>query len=258
MSRVPRRLCECDMYHVFARGVGRQIIFEDYDDRIFFVDLLRRKLQERAGIGVELLAWCLMDNHFHLLVHAKMPDLSNFMKSIEVAYARRFNERYDRGGCLFQGRFGSEPIQSESQLLAAVRYIHLNPQKAGVSSFAAYPWSSYAEYRGTPAMTRTDLVLSIAGTGALFERFHEVEAGAWFFMEENSHCGGAKRRLSDAEARQMLSGIVGADWRAALLVLSREERNNAIAQLKSHGATVRQIERLTGIGRGIIARVETG
>lgn len=86
-------MSESDLYHVFARGVGRQMIFEDREDSEFFCSLLERFIAECEGA---ILAWCLMGNHVHLLLKMKMAELSMFMRRLEVAYALYFNARYDR------------------------------------------------------------------------------------------------------------------------------------------------------------------
>lgn len=252
MPRSPRKLSESDLYHVFARGVGRQTIFEDADDNLRFLSILRDYAGETSG---SLLAWCLMGNHFHLLVRMEMSELSGFMKRLEVAYALYFNTRYDRPGCLFQGRFGSEPIADEAQLLAAARYIHLNPQKAGIARFNDYKWSSFDEYVAEPDICDTGFVLDIAGGLEAFLRLHESDGSDGNFMEDSTTEGRARSlRASDAEVRKMLEGLIGEDWRTALPAADKARRNDVLSQLKANGASVRQLSRITGIGRGIVQR----
>lgn len=94
MARTPRRRAESDIYHVVARGVGRQIIFEDDADRRRFLALLKERLADTEGA---LLAWCLMDNHFHLLLRMPLEELSKTMRSLQTAFALFFNRRHDRG-----------------------------------------------------------------------------------------------------------------------------------------------------------------
>lgn len=174
MSRTPRKLSESNVYHIFARGVGRLQILEDDEDNAFFLGLLGRFT---FSGDCDLLAYCLMGNHFHLLVKMEMRRLSEEMKRLEVSYAQHFNEKYERTGTLFQGRFGSEPIDSDEQLLAALRYIHLNPQKAGIAPFDDYEWSSYQEYMGRAKaeLASTSLALEMVGGTDYFEKFHRIE-----------------------------------------------------------------------------------
>ncbi len=254
MSRTQRKISEANLYHVFARGVGRQMIFEDHEDNLRFLDLLSDSAEKANG---SLLAWCLMGNHFHLLARMEMLELSRFMKRLEVAYALYFNSRYDRPGCLFQGRFGSEPISDDAQLLAAVRYIHLNPQKAGIARFDAYEWSSYKEYADGPSLCETDFVLGIVGGRDAFRRLHEGGGSDGVFMECNTSDGKARANyVSDADIKRILAGLFGKDWRTAFPAASKGQRDDALCQLKESGATVRQISRITGIGRGIVQRAK--
>ena len=141
MARMARAIGESGFYHVVMRGVGKQVLFEDGQDRDGFL----RRLRETCGeLGVKIVAWCLMSNHVHLLLRGDMDAISRAMRRVESAYASRFNARHGRTGTLFQGRFTSVPVESDEQLCAAVRYIHLNPVKAGEPIDG--PWSSYAEY----------------------------------------------------------------------------------------------------------------
>ena len=117
MSRTPRKQSESNVYHIFARGVGRVQLFEDDTDNSYFLDLLERMASHES---CAIFAYCLMGNHFHLVVRMPMDDLSEAMRRLEVSYAQYFNEKHGRTGTLFQGRFGSEPIDSDEQLLAAM------------------------------------------------------------------------------------------------------------------------------------------
>jgi REP-associated tyrosine transposase len=130
-------------YHVFARGNAKQAIFlDDRDHRVFldlFVDALSR-------FSWHCLAYCLMPNHYHLVVRTREPDLSRGMRHVNGVYAQRFNRRHDRVGHVFQGRFGSTLIQADEHLLAAIRYVVRNPVRAGlVSRVVDWPWSSQRE-----------------------------------------------------------------------------------------------------------------
>lgn len=123
-----------------------------------------------------LFAYCLMGNHFHLLVKMDLESLSEAMRRLEISYAQYSNEKYEREGALFQGRFGSEPISSDEQLLAAVRYLHCNPAKAGISSFDTFEWSSYREYAKDTDIVDTSLVLEMLGGVSQLKKFHNRES----------------------------------------------------------------------------------
>lgn len=131
MARVPRShaLPEYGVFHVTARGVARMAIVLDDDDRIAFCGGLA-EVTER--FGWKLHAWCLLDNHFHLIVEAARDALSRGMHRLCFLYAQGFNGRHDRPGHLFQSRFHAKPVGDEEYLWAACRYVLENPLRAGI------------------------------------------------------------------------------------------------------------------------------
>jgi putative transposase len=128
-------------YHIYARGIGKQTIFPDPSDFEYFLNLLPRHLSKEQVQGklgytyphyaddIELLAFCLMPNHFHLLVYQKgVGGMTKLMKSIMTSYSRYFNLKYDRTGPLFESRYKAARISQDSYLQHISRYIHLNPR----------------------------------------------------------------------------------------------------------------------------------
>lgn len=251
MARMARRTAESNIYHVMARGVGRQLIFEDDADRIFYLSVLRDELDSHGG---EVLAWCLMDNHVHLLVRMGLEDLSEMMRALGSCYAAFFNRRHERVGHLFQDRFRSEPVETDSYLLTVVRYIHRNPVAAGLSSTCEYRWSSYGAYLGTYlhcVPVECETVLSMLGGVEGFVMFHEAE-------DEGAPCIDIERRcrgMSPERAREVAEAALGGVRVEDIYSLPRPRRNEALRTLRSARLSVRQIERLTGVSRGVIARV---
>jgi REP element-mobilizing transposase RayT len=146
------------------RGNGGQKVFVDSVDRSRFL-LLLQQCVERYHCRVH--AYCLMDNHLHLAVQVADVSLSKTMQSIGFRYTQYMNRRYKTAGHLFQGRFKALLIDADSYLLELVRYIHLNPMRAGmVKSLSDHPWSSHVAYLGranTPWLT-TDWVLGCLDT----------------------------------------------------------------------------------------------
>ena len=244
MPRSARILSEYGYYHVVNRGIGRQILFEDEEDYERFLDTLRRYLKEEP---FELIAYCLMENHFHLLLHAP-ENLERIMKRISCSYAYYYNEKYEREGHLFQDRFRSEPITDDSYLLAAVRYIHDNPLKAGICNREEYPWSSWHEYTGSQDLVTTEIVFSITdGIGGFLEISRSNEALEGLDIAE-------KAGLTDAQALAVIKEELHLMSGAQLQDMDKAERDSAIRILKNHHLSIRQIARLTGINRGIILK----
>lgn len=251
---MPRTQSEFNVYHVIVRGVGKQLIFEDDRDRRRFLDLLEFATSE---LCVPILAWCLMGNHVHLLMQAQIESVSKCVQCLTGTYAQIFNLRHERSGHLFQGRFKSEPVDTERYLLAVVRYIHFNPEKAAVASHDSYVWSSYGEYvsrRGALRLCKTDLVLGLCGGVKGFEEYHLTcpqDAGCMDIESVRSKT----RAMPDDEALVRAEHVLGGKRTASLKALGKKERDAALLLLLEEGLSIRQIERLTGISRGIIQKV---
>jgi len=134
------------LYHVYNRGVEKRRIFVDQRDFEYFLSLCER-LKLRHGVVFH--GFCLMSNHLHLCLRTGASGLQRFMHELAGEYASHFNWRHSRVGPLFQGRYRALLIQEDAYALDVVRYIHLNPVKAGlVQTPEAYRWSSYREYVG--------------------------------------------------------------------------------------------------------------
>ncbi len=131
-------------YHVMNRGRRRETIFNEDADFDIFLALL----QESSELwGVRIAAYCLMSNHYHLLVQTPRANLSRAMRHIDGIYTQRYNRRHKTVGQVFAGRYKSILVDADSYLLDVVRYIHKNPVRAGmVSDPRRYPWSSHSGY----------------------------------------------------------------------------------------------------------------
>ena len=177
MGRPPRVDIQEGWYHVMNRGVARQATFHCDADRVEYGRLLG---VGHERFGVEVHAYCLMPNHYHLLLHCPLAGLSAFMHHLGSVYTRHVNDRIGRDGPLFRGRFHSIPIIDDRQMLATARYIHRNAlDVAGVTSPAEYRWSSHRAYLGLRRQApwlRTDAVLAhFDGDIEAFARFVETD-----------------------------------------------------------------------------------
>ena len=147
MARLPRLTVPGYPHHVIQRGNNRQPIFTSAADRDFFLDLLDENARK---FGVVIHAYVLMDNHFHLLVTPQADTaLPQMMQAVGRRYVRYFNDRQQRTGTLWEGRYKSTLVQAEHYLLACMVYIDLNPVRAGMVAQARdYLWSSHGHYIG--------------------------------------------------------------------------------------------------------------
>ncbi len=129
------------LYHVTSRGDGREDIFLEEGDRTRFVEVLSEVCQ-RFNWAVH--AYCLMGNHYHLVVETRDDSLAKGMRQLNGLYTQRFNREHGRVGHVFQGRYKAILVQKDSYLLELARYVVLNPVRAGmVRSAKEWPWSSY-------------------------------------------------------------------------------------------------------------------
>ena len=171
MSRQLRLEFPDAIYHVTARGNARAAIFLDDEDRDAFLAVLAECV---ARFGWLCHAYCLMDNHYHLLIETPDANLSVGMRQLNGVYTQRFNRRHGRVGHVFQGRFKAILVERDSYLLELCRYVVLNPVRAKIVRDAAqYGWSSYLATMGgtaAPPWLQTDWVLSQFGKGRAVAR----------------------------------------------------------------------------------------
>jgi putative transposase len=146
MARPQRITVAGGTYHVVARGNAKQPIYLDDTDRRSFLGILRDAVD---AFEWKCLTYCLMPNHYHLVARTIQSNLSQGMKRINGLYAQRFNRRHDRCGHLFQGRFGATLIESDAHMLEVLRYVALNPVRAGLASRAEeWAWNGHREVIG--------------------------------------------------------------------------------------------------------------
>jgi REP element-mobilizing transposase RayT len=143
----PLRLEVADgIYHLIARGNERREIYRDERDRLSFLEILQATLTRYRW---RCLGYCLMSNHYHLLVRTPEPNLARGMRDLNGVYAQAFNRRHGRVGHLFQGRYRAILVEKEEQLLATIAYVARNPVRAGMCASAdAYRWSSHCAVLG--------------------------------------------------------------------------------------------------------------
>jgi len=182
MPRRPERLTAGVCYHVYDRGNNRQTVFFSPDDYALFIHRLRGYLLGEpqpgprripAGRATRLLAYCLMPDHYHLLLVPGEEDLSHRMQLLSISFTKAMNARHTRVGSLFQGQFQAIAVDQEAYLLHLTIYLHLNPVRAGLTARPEeWPYSSYQDYVGLRhgSLPSPDLGLSLAGGATEYER----------------------------------------------------------------------------------------
>jgi len=169
-------------YHVYNRGVEKRTIFLDDQDYIVFLGLLKKYLSgqndnkknrhvfSQLGSEVNLLAYCLMPSHFHLLLYQSQKDaITKLMRRVCTGYVMYFNNRYSRVGGLFQGRYKASSINRDEYLHHISRYIHLNPR-----NYKTWPYSSWSNYSGeknTKWLKTEPIMMLFAGNREKYRKF---------------------------------------------------------------------------------------
>ena len=257
MPRKSRENSGTGIYHVMLRGINRQNIFYDIDDYECFLDLLRRQINpiddnnKYLPSRCTVYASCPMPNQVHPLIREKDDSLATVMKSIGVGYAWHYNKKYQHLGPVFQDRFRSEPVNDENYFMLLLRYIHQNPVKAGlVKVVDEYTWSSWREYEGVHCICSTQPVISRMP-------FEELKALVFEPLPKMAvvlDIDNERRRKTDEEVGEYIISSFGLRHAQDVLLLTKERQKDFIRQARDFGASIRQIERLTGISFSIICR----
>ena len=240
-------------YHVIIRGINKQDIFLDnFDKSKFFKELKMTKEEYKY----EIYAYVLMNNHIHIVIHDVENNISDIFHKICMKYAMYFNVKYERVGHVFQNRFKSIGVDSDTYLLNLVRYIHRNPEKDGIGKMEDYAWSSYKEYVFKKNITNTELVLNLFSENQKeaikrFEEFNKMQedkyTSAEFEMENT---------ITDEEAIEFIKRKLKIDNILSIQNYNVKKRNEMVYEIyKIKGITVKQICRLIGLNKSYVYEI---
>lgn len=156
MSRLPRTFSNSKIYHIISKGIDDSDIFYTDQDRFVFLEKIKLAKEE---FPFSLYAYCLMSNHVHMVMGVQDEFLSKAIQSLNIRYANYFNTIYQRKGHFFQNRFKSKNVENQKYFLDVCRYVHRNPEKAGIAKTNHYRWSSYSEYLGKEKLIEKRVLL---------------------------------------------------------------------------------------------------
>jgi len=256
MPRGARVRSKNGIYHIMLRGANKQEIFHDDEDCVKFLEIIGK--YKRLS-DMKVFAWCLMNNHVHLLIKEGNEPISITMKRIGVSFVWFYNYKYSTTGHLFQDRFKSKNVETRRNLLTVIRYIHQNPVKAGiVNRMVEWRWSSCREYYGKHVHLRNlldaDYIFRLISEDSTIakERFKEFNE-----RKSDDQClddrVNERKRLSDQEARQEIKQLLGTIEIAQVKSLSKVERNEVLRQVKLiNGLSQRQAARILGVSPNLI------
>lgn len=276
MPRHPRLHSDSGIYHIILRGIGRQDIFFDDDDRQMLLRMMAEVTHTEPLPNADpdtttqqtlsIYAYCLMTNHIHLLVKEHLTEqdyehiadareganvkvgISATMHRLGRKYSMWHNKKYGRTGTLFDDRFKSEPVEDMQYFLTVFRYIHRNPVKAGICpTVKDYPWSSWHEYQQQrPHLCAVQIMLARYTLAELTEYVsYDPDHYVMDFEDEPIP-------VSQEEALRLLHEYSGASDATAFQQLDPETQRTAAKQLLDHGLLVGQVSRITGLTYNIV------
>lgn len=258
MARAARQTSSTGIYHVILRGINQQDIFEEAADKMKFLYIVS---DEKNNSQFVLFAYALMNNHVHLLIREGNTTIDKIIRAIGSKYAIWYNMKYMRTGPLFQDRFKSEPVEDEEYLTTAICYIHYNPLRGGLSSTLSYDFSSYLDYLAAAGIETTPRPLSrfLVDTSVMhkmgnqaFLEFHDT-AKERSILEINALSG---HYFTEEMAREILSKHCNIHSVADFQRFSKEQQIEIVLFARNRGVSIRQLNRLTGLSRGMIERWE--
>ena len=243
MPRTERKKSKTSKYHVLIRGINKQRIFEEPEDYKRFLAIISdvKKLS-----GFKLYAYCLMGNHIHMLIEEGEEPISNVFRRIGSRYVFWYNWKYGRNGHLFQDRFRSEPVETDEYFITVLLYIYQNPVKAGICKRTIdYEWSSRSLSEKNGLIDEAELY-SITSKKDIekLERI-EIEGG---ILEPRI---GRRQAISDEAAVEQMKRLSETKSATEFQSMGREDQIRVFAELRKHGVSIRQLARLSGLGKGV-------
>lgn len=252
MPRMAREISYSGLYHVMVRGVNKEAIFKDNRDRNSFLHLLK---YYKNKLNCDIHAYCLMDNHVHILIEDKNNKLGELMRNINCVYAGEFNKKYKRVGHLFQERFKSENVENDYYLLRLIRYIHRNPEKAGICNTEDYIWSSYKEYIKQEKIINRKIILSKYDK----DEKRAIQKFSYSVLDDKEDSIDNvyfRSRSTKEDQRKFIQFITNIEDLSSIKLKNKKEIRNIIKKIKeTNRLTTAEISEIIGISKNIIYRI---
>lgn len=252
MPRKPRIKSSTQIYHVVIKGINSQLLFEENYDYQRYLDILNLY---KSKFSLKIFAYTLMSNHVHILLYIPNNNIDNVFRSINTSYAIWFNMKYKRTGPLQQDRYYSEPVLNNKQFLLTLRYIHLNPYNANIEKAVgqSYIWSSFNDYvNNISTLVDTSFLMNLINNQKNLMILHQPNSK--YDAIEYLDIHNVRKRLPDDVAQQLIVKHCNCYTATEFQALEISKRNAYISLLHKKGISIRQLNRLTGIPKGIIER----
>ncbi len=253
MPRTVRKVSYSGFYHVMIRGVNKEIIFRDNRDRINFLHLLK---YYKTKLNCVIHAYCLMNNHVHILIEDTNNKLGELMRNVTSVYAGEFNKKYGRIGHLFQDRFKSQCVESDFYLLRLIRYIHRNPEKAGICKTENYKWSSYREYISTSKIIQKEYILSKYDNN--FNKAIELfKNNILTDKEDNIDDVYIESEITKDKAIEFIKYILDVQDIKTILRKNKEEKIEIVKSIKNTGRiSNKQISEILNLNKNFVGKIK--
>ena len=256
MTRITRKYSSSKTYHIILKGIDNQNIFyEDIDRNVF----LKYMAITKKDYNYNIYAYCLMDNHVHMVTQIEKEFLSKSMQSLMVRYVRYFNKKYQRIGTLVQNRFKSKNIENQRYFLEVCKYVHQNPENAGIAKIEDYKWSSYQEYLGRENLVDKRVLLHYYDNDIKKFIEHTKKCDNYEYLKELSEYE-MIRKLTDEEVTNIIMKIFDirnvSDISYFFKGLDKKELIECNGKMKNiKGSNKTQIARIIRISRSDIERI---
>lgn len=257
MPRCTRKFGNKRINHVIMRGVNKQMIFLDKQDK---EKMLKEIKNTKEKYAYELYAYVIMPNHVHMLIYDRECNLSLIMNSLQTRYVSYFNKKYERVGHLFQDRYFNKAIEDEDYLKNTIKYIHKNPEKAFLCKTEEYQWSSYHEY-----VQKEQSIVDIT----MFLEMLESDRKIALKKFEEYHKQNEENKFSDSIEYELQTRLTDEQLVEALIERLEIDNIQKIQQYnkriigellkevtKIPYISINQLSRVTGINRKVLANIK--
>ena len=251
MSRIPRKSYDSLYFHVIVQGFEKNYIFKE---DCFKKKYLYYLLSESKKYKVEILSYCIMENHAHILLYCdKISEMSKYMQSINTRFAMLYNKKNSRVGYVFRDRYLSEPIRNENYLLNCVSYIHMNPVNANmVDSPDKYAFSSYNNFINKSGIVNDSVLKKLFGSSRIYMPLFNMIHGTNIDTNNTSK---ASNRLTLLESKKIINDILNKYF---LIDIDFNQKNMAkffIKKFLDSGVKIYHLEKIFKLGHHRIKRI---
>jgi len=256
LPRPPRLYSNSKVYHIILKGIDDQDIFYDDQDRKIF---LKQILDSKSEFNYIVYAYCLMGNHVHMVIKSQDVFLSKSIQSLLVRYVHYFNKKYNRSGPLVKNRFNSKKVENLQYFIDVCRYVHRNPEMAGIELTQNYQWSSYKEYVGKSRIINKKALL------------HYYNDDVNKFIDDTIKTVSEKSiedyidyeiigKLNDEQLIEIIMDKFRIENISEVPIffknIGREELERFIREIKNiQGINKNQVARVTRLGRSVVERI---